>query len=241
MFQVRFGYCTSCVIWFDKADDQVDDQYWRVHKNDAPLCSLLYQSKTSCSGSCLSATKAAAKAAATPDSWSSSERYAIAFLFLFGAALTYNVLNITYLQAKDKLLQEAANDSDLDRPVEVDPMFKKTLIGAVASMGVLSLILALLTLKAATWFFLFGTVAVLFAYALKLTMETGVKACGGDTTYEYDSEDEEEEKASKSRNSYTAPTDPAEADALPDTTDTPAENENEKVNETAAESSGVVA
>ena len=212
-------------------DDEVDDQYWKTHKNDAPLCSLLYQYKSTCSGSCLTAAKAAARAFRVPSSWSSAEKYAIAFLFLFSGVLTYSILNIKYLQAKDVLIQEAKHDSELEKPVEVDPAFKKMLIGAVALMSLLSLILALLTLKAATWLFLFGTSAVLFGYALKLTMETGIKPCGGSEQYEYDSDDEDEEtKASRSReNKYNAPSDPAA---------TSSSNAGQK---TATESDGVVA
>jgi hypothetical protein len=192
--QITFGSCTACVIWFDKSNVQVDDQYWQVHKNDAPLCSLLYQSKAKCDGSCLTTAKSAAKSfsVVTPKVWTTSEKWGVAFMFLFGAILTYSILRMKYLVTKDKLLQNATNEQDLNKPVEVDPAFRNTLITVVSAIGLLSLLLALFKVKTVTWIVMVGSLAILFGYSLKLTVEAGKQPCGSGYGYSYESDDDEE-------------------------------------------------
>jgi len=208
--QITFGSCATCVIWFDKTNIQVDDQYWQVHKNDAPLCSLMYQSRSKCDGSCLSTAKSAAKAfvVVKPKMWTNSERWGIAFMFLFGGVLTYSILRMKYLVTKDKLLQNATNEQDLNTQVEVDPVFRNTLIAVVSVIGILSLLLALLKVKTVTWIVMVGSLTILFGYSLKLTVEAGKQPCGSGYGYssdDDDDDDEEENNKPAEDSGYSAP------------------------------------
>lgn len=164
-----------------------------------------------------------------PKTWTTSEKWGIAFMFLFGGVLTYSILRLKYLVTKDELLQNAKSEQELKDPVVVDPSFRNKLIAAVSAIGFVSLTLAFLKEIVATWIIMLGTLSVLFGYSLKLAMEAGKQPCGNGYGYSYESDDEDEDTTSN-RNTleaYTAPTvDVAKVADVP---------------ETKAEESGVVA
>lgn len=130
-------------------------------------------------------------------------------MFLFGGILTYSILRMKYLVTKDKLLQNATNEQELNTPVVVDPVFRNTLIIVVSVIGVLSLLLALLKVKTVTWIVMVGSLTLLFGYSLKLTVEAGKQPCGSGYGYSSDDDDdddeEEENKKPAEGSGYTAP------------------------------------
>ena len=52
-----FQKCTPCVIWMDKNDDEVDDQYYVNKQLNAPLCSTVWEYKEDCNGRCQKKTQ----------------------------------------------------------------------------------------------------------------------------------------------------------------------------------------
>lgn len=143
-----------------------------------------------------------------PKMWTNSERWGIAFMFLFGGVLTYSILRMKYLVTKDKLLQNATNEQDLNTQVEVDPVFRNTLIAVVSVIGILSLLLALLKVKTVTWIVMVGSLTILFGYSLKLTVEAGKQPCGSGYGYssdDDDDDDEEENNKPAEDSGYSAP------------------------------------
>ena len=60
-FSVSFGKCIPCVIWMDKNDDQIDDQYYVNKQTNAPLCSAIWAYREECNGKCQLMGKQAVK------------------------------------------------------------------------------------------------------------------------------------------------------------------------------------
>jgi hypothetical protein len=202
-FMVHFGQCQGCVVWYDKSDDQIDDAYWKNHKNQAPLCHTVYEAKETCKGSCLKNARVYHH-----DSWSGPEKFVLSFLFSFLGASVFCILKIRYLKTKDELLSNAETDEELNQEVSTDPNFKWGLIGTVAFVGVIAFICVVAKFKAAAWILLFVTSAGLFGYLMKLTLETGYKPCGDNAQYDDDSDDEDDDEDSpvdKAGGAYTAP------------------------------------
>lgn len=74
-----FQKCTPCVIWMDKNDDEVDDQYYVNKQTYAPLCMNAWRYKEDCNGSCKRKT-----AYAEREGWNKADKVLLTILSLFG-------------------------------------------------------------------------------------------------------------------------------------------------------------
>lgn len=74
-----FQKCTPCVIWMDKNDDEVDDQYYVNKQTYAPLCMNAWRYKEDCNGSCKRKT-----AYAEREGWNKADQVLLTILSLFG-------------------------------------------------------------------------------------------------------------------------------------------------------------
>ena len=79
-FSVKFEKCTPCVIWMDKNDDEIDDQYYVNKQTNAPLCSAMWDYKEECNGKC----QMIGKESSTGEGWNSADKVLLSFLSIFG-------------------------------------------------------------------------------------------------------------------------------------------------------------
>ena len=79
-FSVSFGKCTPCVIWMDKNDDEIDDQYYVNKQTNAPLCSAMWSYKEECNGKC----QLTGKETAESEGWNKADKVLLSILSLFG-------------------------------------------------------------------------------------------------------------------------------------------------------------
>lgn len=77
-----FQKCTPCVIWMDKNDDEVDDQYYVNKQLNAPLCSTAWEYKEDCNGRCQKKTQYTVR-----EGWNKADQVLLTILSLFGEFL----------------------------------------------------------------------------------------------------------------------------------------------------------
>jgi len=202
--QVPFKQCKACVIWIDKDDDQVDDQYFENKKTQAPLCSGIWSQKEVCDRKC---QKMGFENKANVG-WNTSDKVLLSILTLFGAGMLLAILSRrSKMSKKDSLLEEAA--------MNAAGLQQSHVIGIFILIIVVIVVFALLGLKSITWALLLIVNTVLFGYLMKLTVDSGVSA--GSTVVgpdgqiiqrdDSDSSDDEDEEKKPTQNpsSYKAP------------------------------------
>ena len=74
-----FQKCTPCVIWMDKNDDEVDDQYYVNKQTYAPLCTSVWNYKEECNGKCQKKTKYNVR-----EGWNRADKVLLTILSFFG-------------------------------------------------------------------------------------------------------------------------------------------------------------
>ena len=79
-FEVKFGKCVPCVIWMDKNDDAIDDQYYVNKQTNAPLCSAMWDYKEECNGKC----QMMGKESTVGEGWNRADKVLLSILSLFG-------------------------------------------------------------------------------------------------------------------------------------------------------------
>ena len=77
---IQFQKCTPCVIWMDKNDDEIDDQYYENKMTTAPLCSASWSYKQECNGKC----QMMARESKTREGWNRADKVLLSILSLFG-------------------------------------------------------------------------------------------------------------------------------------------------------------
>ena len=73
--------CTPCVIWSDKNDDEIDDQYYFNKQTNAPLCSAMWEYREECGTKCQMMGKSVASMS---EGWNRADKILLSILSLFG-------------------------------------------------------------------------------------------------------------------------------------------------------------
>ena len=80
-FSITFNKCMPCVIWADKNDDQIDDQYFENKQMNAPLCSAMWEYKQTCNDKCQLLAK---ESNGAREGWNKADKVLLSILSLFG-------------------------------------------------------------------------------------------------------------------------------------------------------------
>ena len=144
-------------------DEQADDQYYEVHQTQAPQCSTAWIYKESCDRKC---RHMGAEAADTH--WSTSDKVLLAILSSFAAIMVGLIIRKRQkMSNKDTLLEQAAmSAAGLQTP---------HIIGVALLVCLVVAVFALLGLKNITWALLLIINTSLFAYLMKLTIQSSVR------------------------------------------------------------------
>jgi len=181
------GYkCTPCVIWSDKNDDEIDDQYYVNKQTNAPLCSTMWDYRQECSGKCLML----AKDVTEREGWNQADKILLSILSLFGFGMLLAIVTKRQTMSnKDALLEQAA--------ITAAGLSQSHVLGIFALLVLIITMFALIGLKKITWALLLLINVVLFAYLMKLTVDSSVKETiigpDGKIVERDDSDDEEDD------------------------------------------------
>jgi hypothetical protein len=187
--QLPFKQCQSCVYFVDKNEDDVDDAYFENRMTNAPLCSTIWANKSKCDGKCRRLGNDAASGG-----WNKSDKVLLGVLSVFSALmLTIIVKKRSKMSNKEVLIEEAA--------LSAAGVQQTHIIGTFVLILFVTLIFGLLDMKALTWTILLLVNLSLFAYALKLTIDSGLNTPVGpdgepirdDSSDEEDDDDDEYE------------------------------------------------
>lgn len=184
-FSIRFNKCTPCVIWMDKNDDEIDDQYYVNKQTNAPLCSAMWDYKEDCNGQC----QLMGKEVEGRDGWNRADKVLLSILSLFGFGMLLAIIKKRQrMSNKDALLEQAA--------ISAAGLQQSHILGIFALLILIITMFALLGLKKITWALLLMLNVMLFSYLMKLTVDGSVKetVIGPDgKIMEKDESDDEEE------------------------------------------------
>lgn len=165
MDQLPFKKCQACVSWVDKNDDEIDDMFYENRQTDAPMCSTAWNYKQSCNRKCQ-------KTGLEPREkvgWSAPDKILLAVLTLFGSGMLFAILSRRQnMSNKDALLEQAA--------ISAAGLQQAHVVGIFVLIVIVITVFALLQLKNITWAMLLIMNTVLFAYLMKLTVDSGVSA-----------------------------------------------------------------
>eukprot|EP00568_Trieres_chinensis_P002281 CAMPEP_0183294066 /NCGR_PEP_ID=MMETSP0160_2-20130417/2531_1 /TAXON_ID=2839 ORGANISM="Odontella Sinensis, Strain Grunow 1884" /NCGR_SAMPLE_ID=MMETSP0160_2 /ASSEMBLY_ACC=CAM_ASM_000250 /LENGTH=368 /DNA_ID=CAMNT_0025455299 /DNA_START=41 /DNA_END=1147 /DNA_ORIENTATION=+ len=164
--EIPFKVCHSCVQ-ADINDDQVDDQYYP----SAPLCSSLWSNKQECDRSC----QKSGHEQFQNTGWNISDKVLLSIMSVFGIGMLIAIIRRRRnMSKKELLLEEAA--------MSAAGLQHSHIIGIFFLTVIVIIVFALLGLKNITWALLLMMNTVLFAYLMKLTVDSGMgtSTCGGD-------------------------------------------------------------
>jgi len=199
--QPPFGTCTSCVNFVDKNEDDVDDAYFENRMTNAPLCEGIWEYKDKCGMSCKRKGNASRSSG-----WNASDKLLLSVLFVFsGIMIAFIMKKRSKMSPKDSLLEQAAMNAAGLQQTHV--------IGIAAVTFFIILLCVLAGFKGLTWTLLLIINFCLFAYLMKLTIESGLNVplgpdgqpIGGDESSDEEDDDDDEEEAA-----YQAPSVPTE-------------------------------
>lgn len=143
--------------WFDVDDNSIDDQFYNKHKVESPLCYGLSLAGQVCKDQC----RIVSQEATPKEDWSTSDKFILGFLSLFGIILVVGIVMQRQLMSKkDALMEEAA--------MSVAGIQKVHVIGLTVLFVIIIMIFGLLRMKAVTWTMLLLFNLVLFLYLVKL-------------------------------------------------------------------------
>ena len=163
-FTITFDYCIPCVTWYDKNDDAIDDQYYTNHQMYAPLCSAMWEYKQTCDTTC----QKMGAPIGSREGWNKADKVLLSILSLFGFGMLLAIIKKrTKMSNKDALLEQAAITSV--------GLQQSHVLGIFALLVLIITIFGLLGLKKITWALLLILNIVLFAYLMKLTLDSSVK------------------------------------------------------------------
>ncbi|KAL9178312.1 hypothetical protein ACHAXT_001740 [Thalassiosira profunda] len=163
-YSIEFEKCTPCVVWMDRNDDAVDDQYYENKQTNAPLCSSMWQYKGECNGKC----QMMGKEAAAREGWNRADKVLLTILSLFGFGMLLGIIKKrSKMSNKDALLEQAA--------ISAAGLQQSHILGIFALLILVITMFALLGLKKITWALLLLLNIVLFSYLMKLTVDGSVK------------------------------------------------------------------
>jgi len=203
-----FQKCTPCVVWMDKNDDEVDDQYYVNKQKNAPLCSNAWAEKEDCSGSCNRKTGYSIK-----EGWNKADKVLLTILTLFGFGMCISIVSKRQkMSHKDALLEQAA--------ISAAGLQQSHILGSFGLLILIIIVFALLGLKKITWALLLMLNIVLFAYLMKLTVDGSVKETvigpDGKIVPDVDSDEEDDYDEEDDEGDYQNPTLPPRQTELPE-------------------------
>jgi hypothetical protein len=142
--------------------ENADDQWYLNHQTNAPLCSTAWGIKETCNKQCQRQGSESGKSG-----WNTSDKILLTILILFSAVMLGLIIRKRQkMSNKDALLEQAAmSAAGLQPPHVIGIFLLVVLIGAV---------FALLGLKNITWALLLIINSALFAYLMKLTVDSSV-------------------------------------------------------------------
>ena len=162
--QLPFKKCSACVMWGD-VDDAVDDMYFENRQTDAPFCSTAWNYKKMCNRKC----QRTGLERREKDGWSTPDKILLAVLSIFGFGMLIAILRKRQnMSNKDALLEQAA--------MSAAGLQQAHVIGIFILVVIVITVFALLQLKNITWAMLLIMNTALFAYLMKLTVDSGVSA-----------------------------------------------------------------
>lgn len=147
-------------MWVDKSDDQIDDMFFENRQTNSPLCSTSWNYKKTCNRRCRSI-------GIDRDGWSTPDKILLTILAFFGAGMLYTIVKRREkMSNKDALLEQAA--------MSAAGLQQYHVIGLFLLYILVVIIFALQVMKNITWAMLLIMNTALFAYLMKLTMDSGV-------------------------------------------------------------------
>ena len=84
-FTLTFNKCLPCILWMDKNDDEIDDQYYVNKQMSAPLCSAMWEYKQTCNDSCQLMAK---ENGGAREGWNQADKVLLSILSLFGKSIS---------------------------------------------------------------------------------------------------------------------------------------------------------
>lgn len=143
------------------ADDKIDDGFYEKRQTEAPLCGTAWTYKQTCNRKCQRAGLEARLG------WNTSDKFLLGILSVFGLTMLGLILRKRqFMSPKDSLLEEAA--------MSAAGLQKPHLIGIFILVVLVLAVFASLGLKNITWALLLIINISLFAYLMKLTVDSVV-------------------------------------------------------------------
>lgn len=161
--QLPFKQCHSCVVWMDRDDDDnIDDQYYEKRQRYPPLCQQVWKQKSECDKTC---QKTGLEPTAR-EGWNKSDKVLLGILTMFGVGMLAGILRQRRTMSnKEALLEQAAMTAVGLNQTHIIFIFILTIVVII--------IFASLCMKDITWTMLLAMNVILFAYLLKLTVDSG--------------------------------------------------------------------
>lgn len=149
--------------WYDMDDNvRVDDQWFENHQTNSPLCSTAWSVKQTCNKQCQHKGLETATLG-----WSAPDKILVTILSLFAVVMLGLIVRKRQkMSNKDALLEQAAMSAAGLQPSHV--------IGIFVLVIIVVAVFALLGLKNITWALLLIINSALFAYLMKLTVDSSV-------------------------------------------------------------------
>jgi hypothetical protein len=152
-------------MWVDKNDDEIDDMFYENRQTEAPLCSTAWNYKQTCNRKC----QRTGLEPREKDGWSTPDKILLGVLSIFGFGMLVAILRKRQkMSNKDSLLEQAA--------MSAAGLQQAHVIGIFILIVIVITVFALLQLKNITWAMLLIMNTALFAYLMKLTVDSGVSA-----------------------------------------------------------------
>lgn len=161
--QLPFKQCHSCVVWMDRDDDDaIDDQYYEKRRRYPPLCSQVWKNKETCGKTCQRTNMEPI----IREGWNKSDKVLLTVLGIFSCLMVFGIIRQRRnMSNKEALLEQAAMTSVGLQQTHIIVIFVIAIVIIV--------IFASLCMKDITWTMLLVLNVILFAYLLKLTVDSG--------------------------------------------------------------------
>lgn len=182
-------------------DANIDDAFYENRMKNAPLCKTAWTYKEKCNRKCQSMGVEKSSASGT-NTWNTSDKILLLVLAIFAVVMVGLIANKRRkMSNKDALLEQAAmSAAGLQQP---------HVIGICVLIVLVVAVFAVIGLKNITWALMLIINSALFAYLMKLTLDSGVST--GDTVIgpdgtilRRDSDDSSDSGAESSRKPSTA-------------------------------------
>mmetsp|Transcript_8053 Transcript_8053/g.8868 ORF Transcript_8053/g.8868 Transcript_8053/m.8868 type:complete len:449 (-) Transcript_8053:132-1478(-) len=206
--QPPFKQCHQCVYFVDKNEDDIDDAYFENRMTNAPLCSTVWEDKQKCGFRCKRSGNDAAAGG-----WNTTDQVLLTLFTAFGAIMVAVIAKKrTKMSKKDSLLEEAAMSAAGIQTTHI--------IGIFVLVVIVTILFGLMGLKTVTWIMILLTNLILFAYLMKLTIDSGLNVpvgpdgepLGDESSDEEDDDDDDDDDEG---GEYKPPSEPREQTQAP--------------------------